>query len=70
LHQEPYQSIINKYHASFTDGRIVIRNSGTEPVVRIMVEATTEQLARSLAQEIAHEINSIIQRAVHHQIML
>lgn len=31
------------------DGRIVVRASGTEPLVRIMVEATTLELARAVA---------------------
>ncbi|MFM8264976.1 MAG: hypothetical protein ACKOAI_02760 [Acidimicrobiia bacterium] len=31
------------------DGRIVVRASGTEPLVRIMVEATTLELAQAVA---------------------
>jgi phosphoglucosamine mutase len=34
-------------------GRILIRASGTEPVLRVMVEAADEQLARSSAQRLA-----------------
>jgi len=35
-------------------GRIEVRYSGTEPVARVMVEAESEAMARSLAEEIAH----------------
>ena len=37
-------------------GRVVLRPSGTEPVVRVMVEADDKDLARHWAQEIAHAI--------------
>jgi phosphoglucosamine mutase len=35
------------------DGRVLLRPSGTEPVVRVMVEAKTEELARRLAEQLA-----------------
>ena len=34
-------------------GRILIRPSGTEPLLRVMVEADDKSLAQRLAQEIA-----------------
>ena len=37
-------------------GRILIRASGTEPVVRVMVEARDAQQARSCAQRLADVI--------------
>lgn len=35
------------------EGRVLVRPSGTEPVVRVMVEAATDIAARSLAERIA-----------------
>ena len=37
-------------------GRVVVRASGTEPVVRVMVEAETEEEAARHAREIAREV--------------
>ena len=34
-------------------GRVLIRPSGTEPLLRVMVEADDKALAQSLAQSIA-----------------
>ena len=39
-------------------GRILIRPSGTEPVVRVMVEAQDEQLARQGAQDLAQALQA------------
>lgn len=35
------------------DGRILVRSSGTEPVVRVMVEATSPERAEALAESLA-----------------
>lgn len=37
-------------------GRVLIRPSGTEPLVRVMVEARDPQLARKLAEQIANQL--------------
>ena len=34
-------------------GRVLVRESGTEPVIRVMVEAETEEEARTSAEDIA-----------------
>jgi phosphoglucosamine mutase len=37
-------------------GRVLVRASGTEPLVRVMVEAETEGVARRHAEAIAREV--------------
>ncbi|MEV6845589.1 phosphoglucosamine mutase [Actinoplanes sp. NPDC051411] len=37
-------------------GRVLLRPSGTEPLVRVMVEAETEEQARAVAERIAAEV--------------
>jgi phosphoglucosamine mutase len=39
-------------------GRVLLRPSGTEPLVRVMVEAETEEHARTVAERIAAEVSS------------
>ena len=38
------------------NGRILVRASGTEPVLRVMVEATEQSIAQSLAEKIASKV--------------
>jgi phosphoglucosamine mutase len=38
-------------------GRVLIRPSGTEPVLRIMVEANQQNLAQASAEAIAREVS-------------
>jgi phosphoglucosamine mutase len=40
------------------DGRVLVRPSGTEPVVRVMVEAPTEAQARAVAESLAAAIHN------------
>lgn len=42
-------------------GRILVRPSGTEPVVRIMVESRDEKIAKSVCDEAAEKIKKIIE---------
>ncbi|MFK4752621.1 phosphoglucosamine mutase [Oceanobacter antarcticus] len=39
-------------------GRVLLRPSGTEPVVRVMIEAETDMLAKTLAQQLAAVVES------------
>ncbi|SDT71088.1 phosphoglucosamine mutase [Actinoplanes derwentensis] len=39
-------------------GRVLLRPSGTEPLVRVMVEAATEEQARAVAERIAEDVRS------------
>ena len=35
------------------NGRILVRESGTEPVIRIMVEAQTDEICRNYVEQVA-----------------
>ena len=51
------QQAIAQVEAQLADqGRVLIRASGTEPVVRVMVEARDEAVAKSSAQQIAQTL--------------
>jgi len=39
-------------------GRILVRESGTEPVVRVMVEAESEEICRAYVKEVVDVIRS------------
>ena len=40
------------------NGRVLVRASGTEPLVRVMVEAETEELARQYSNDIAEVVQA------------
>lgn len=42
------------------DGRVLVRPSGTEPVVRVMVEATTQGVAADAADRIAAAVSRVL----------
>jgi phosphoglucosamine mutase len=45
---------VNKFESELKgEGRVLLRASGTEPLVRVMVEASTDTLAYSVATQLA-----------------
>ncbi|KKQ32338.1 MAG: Phosphoglucosamine mutase [candidate division TM6 bacterium GW2011_GWF2_37_49] len=54
LTQKPYSEIIQKCRESIQDGRIVVRYSGTENLLRILTEASTDAMANSVAKNLAN----------------
>ena len=40
-------------------GRVLVRASGTEPLIRIMVEAKTQEIAQACAERLAALVNSL-----------
>ena len=53
-------AIIESEKALGGDGRVLVRPSGTEPLIRVMVEAKSEELAQSLANDIVSAIEKNI----------
>jgi phosphoglucosamine mutase len=41
-------------------GRVLLRPSGTEPVIRVMVEAATDEIAKSVAQALASQVEAVL----------
>ena len=50
------QAALKNAREALKDGRVLLRKSGTEPVVRVMAEAPDEEACRRWAEEIAGEI--------------
>ncbi len=60
INSEVLAKIVAKYNAKLTDkGRLMIRASGTEPKIRVMVESKDSNLNESIAKEIVELIKSI-----------
>jgi len=50
----PVQEAVARAEARMGDsGRVLLRPSGTEPVVRVMVEAATQEEAQAITDELA-----------------
>lgn len=60
LNQKPYSEIIQKCRESMKDGRIVVRYSGTENLLRIMTEASTDSVANSVAKDLAKSLQEAL----------
>ncbi|MDP3788269.1 MAG: hypothetical protein Q8Q60_03020 [Candidatus Chromulinivorax sp.] len=60
LKDEPYATIIKKYETQLNRGRLVIRYSGTEPILRIMVESDTQETATTIAYQLKHELEPLL----------
>ncbi len=50
---EVWDAVRRIEHRLGDEGRVLVRASGTEPLVRVMVEAATDDLAHRSASEIA-----------------
>lgn len=56
LDHPPYNTIIKSYKTKLIDGRIVVRYSGTENVLRVMVEDQTENSAQTIAHHLSQQL--------------
>jgi len=60
LTKEPIASIIRKYEKRLHKGRIVVRYSGTQDLLRILVESDDEHTTHTIAHSLANELKSIL----------
>jgi phosphoglucosamine mutase len=56
LNKEPLSPIIQDYKTKLIDGRIVVRYSGTENLLRVMVEDQTIDSAHAIAKNLSAEL--------------
>jgi phosphoglucosamine mutase len=63
LNCTPITEICTKNQHEFPAGRFVIRYSGTEPVLRILVEAPDKNQAESLSTKLANQLRAAIEIA-------
>ncbi len=61
LKAEPMASIIQQTEKTVGDGRLVVRYSGTENVLRIMLEAPKEDQAQYLAKGLAKQLGKVLE---------
>lgn len=60
LAQEPYASLIKEYESHLHGGRMIVRYSGTENKLRVMVEDESYEHAHSTATTLAHKLQSLL----------
>lgn len=63
LAQDPYSSIIKKHESKLINGRIIVRYSGTENLLRIMVEDEKENSADSIAHSLKTDLTSALKES-------
>ncbi len=59
---EPFASIIKTCHARLRDGRVLVRYSGTEPLLRIMIEHNDFHIAQTWGTHLAHELQQFLEK--------
>lgn len=59
LSKEPFATKLEAVQNTLPAGRILVRYSGTEPVLRIMTEADTLEHAQAACQELAHYFSQL-----------
>jgi phosphoglucosamine mutase len=60
LSQQPYSDIIKKAQESIQDGLIIVRYSGTENLLRILIQAPTDEIAKTVAQNLTKELEQVL----------
>lgn len=60
LARSPYAEVIAKYKALIPQGRLVVRYSGTEPILRIMAEDKSYDTAKEIAETLARNLQALL----------
>ncbi|MFC1895011.1 phosphoglucosamine mutase [Candidatus Dependentiae bacterium] len=60
LSQPPYSQIIKEYKNLLKNGRVVVRYSGTENLLRVMTEAEKKLIAQNIAQNLAQKLKVML----------
>ena len=58
INDKELKSLISEIESDLTVGRVLVRPSGTEPKIRIMIEASEEKVAKKFANDIKKIIES------------
>ena len=59
-HEPLWEEVRAAEHALGEDGRVLVRASGTEPLVRVMVEASDSDMAQSVAEKLADSVRDYL----------
>ncbi len=60
LKEEPFASIIKNSEKKIQPGRLVVRYSGTESLLRIMVESENTEKANEMTYELLHQLKQLL----------
>ena len=58
INDSEIKSFIKEVESDITVGRVLVRASGTESIIRVMVEASEQSVAQKFADDIAKLISS------------
>lgn len=58
----PLSTIITKYEKELQGGRVLVRYSGTENILRVMTEAASREIATNVAQALAHALQKELEK--------
>jgi phosphoglucosamine mutase len=61
LAQQPYANIIKEEESKLIDGRVVVRYSGTENLLRVMVEDQEEFYAEKIATDLSEKLQKALE---------
>jgi phosphoglucosamine mutase len=57
----PYASIIAQAHQNLSPGRLLVRYSGTEPILRIMAESEQQHATHTIGSEVAENLKNLLE---------